>query len=216
MSGNIVNPNSLVDYTKNYAKLAANTAFGWQTGRTLINTDLNTFEFTMNNGNGNMYNYAGIIAGNGTVIIVGTTTNVNNPTLNPLPLIISGTNSNIYSGATTLTKGVLQLSRTNAISIPGDLIINNYSKEVVIWNASNQFSPNSNITMNCPNGILNIGTFQEKINRLTMINGSKISIGTLGVLTVNKLTYNNAVISTGTYTNSTLSFITGSGRVIVL
>ena len=216
VAGNISNPNSIIDYTTKYANLMANTSFGWQTSRTLINVYLNNFEFTMNNGNGNAYNYSGIIAGLGSVVITGTNTNVNNPALNPVPIVISGTNSNVYAGTTTLNKGVLQLSRTNAISIPGDLIINNYSKEVVIWGSSNQFSVNSNILMNCTNGILNISNYQDKINNLTMISGSTINTNTPGVLTVNKLTYGNVVYSSGTYTSVNSNFIVGGGKVVIL
>ena len=159
LAGNIDNPNSVIDYTKKYANLTANASFGWQTGTSSINVSLNNFQFTINNGNGNALNYLGIISGTGagTVVISGTNTNVNNPALNPIPVIFSGTNSNTYNGSTTLLKGILALSRTNAISIPGDLIVNNYSKEEIRWLQSNQFSPTSNLTMNCTGGILNVG-----------------------------------------------------------
>jgi hypothetical protein len=129
---------------------------------------------------------------------------------------LSGTNSNIYKGITTLTKGVLQLGRINATAIPGDLIINNFSKEVINWNGSDQFAPTSNIYMNCINGILNIGNFQEKINVLVMVSGSQINTGPQGILIVNKLTYNNVNLSSGTYNNTNCTFINGTGKVIVM
>ena len=212
INGIINNPNSIINNTKNYAFLTANTTFGWQTNKTSINVFLNKFNLTLNNGNGNNFEYSGSIKGNGNIIIIGSNTNVPNPK----PVILSGSLSNNYIGTFILTKGVLQLSKNNAVCIAGDLTINNFSKETVLWNTSFQFSINSNINMNCVNGVLNIGNFQDKINNLNMVLGSTIITDNLGVLTVNQFIYNKIALPTGVYTSKNKNFIFGNGKIVVL
>jgi hypothetical protein len=211
-SGIIVNPNSVMQATKKYGMLIGNGGFGWQTGKTSINIVLNGFELTFDNGNGNMFNYAGAISGNGKVIIKGTSTK----TTKPAPLVLSGNTSNTFVGPLQVIQGVVELAKIDSIAIPGDLIINDFANEEIRWSQSNQFSPISNIIMNCKNGIINIGGYQDSVDNVTMANGSKIVTKLGGVLKINKLIYDDAQVNAGTYGNSDLPFIMGDGNVIIL
>ena len=211
-SGMIANPNTVMQAVKKYGMLIGNGGFGWQTGKTLVNVVLNGFELTFDNGNGNMFNYAGAISGNGKVIIKGTSTK----TAKPTPLVLSGNTSNTFVGPLQVIQGVVELAKIDSIAIPGDLIINDFANEEIRWTQSNQFAPNSNIIMNCKNGILNIGGCQDAVDNVTMANGSKIVTTLGGVLKINKLIYDDAHVNAGTYGNSDLPFIIGDGTVIIL
>jgi autotransporter-associated beta strand protein len=63
-------------------------------------------------------------------------------------LTLSGTASNTYSGQTILKDGALNLNKTNAIAVPGDLIFDGTTASVVRLIRSNQLSSTSNVIWN--------------------------------------------------------------------
>lgn len=216
--GEITDPNMTIRQDQ-FGNLMGDGTFGWKTKKTSINLATNGFIFTLDNGNGNYLEYSGVISGPGSVHIDGTPY-----WANFVSVVLSGSMPNTYTGKMILLKGQLEFAKNNnIICVNGDLIVNNYSGnnsnniagEQLIWRNSYQFNPLSNIQFNSQNGIINLNNKFEKINILNMINTSKINLGS-GILTVNKLIYNNFIYDAGIYNSTNLTFVSGFGQIIVL
>ena len=93
---------------------------------------------------------------------------------------LAGANANTFTGTTTVNDGTLNLNKTGAVAIPGDLVIGDTSSgalsDAVQLQANNQLAATSNITMNA-DGILgfNAGVTQT-IATLTMVGGAVDSV----------------------------------------
>lgn len=89
-------------------------------------------------------------------------------------LTLSGSNSNTYSGMTTVNAGDLTLNKSgSAVAIAGDLTLNGGS---VTLAASEQIANSSSITLN--GGTLNLDANDESANTLTLSANSTIDFGT--------------------------------------
>ena len=148
-----------------------------QTFRTAGNFAL-VFNSTVNtNGNlltvdaaqGNVL-FFGVISGSGGLTKTGAST-----------LRLNGTLANIYSGATTVSAGSLELGKTAGVNaIAGALNVSGTAS--VVWQAGNQIANTSAVALT-GNSVLNLNGFSDSIGSLSLSAGT-VQTGA-GVLTLN-------------------------------
>jgi fibronectin-binding autotransporter adhesin len=124
-------------------------------------------------------NFEGVIAGAGNGITLGNLEAI---------FTLSGTNSNTYTGLTSVTGGELDLDKTGgAVAVPGNLSIDAGGSQeggtLVKLVASNQFAPTSGISIT-GFGQLELNGQSSTVASLTLANGSISSSTPGGNLTV--------------------------------
>lgn len=127
-------------------------------------------------------------------------TGLNLAKIGPGTLVFSGVGNNQYTGTTTVTQGILRLSKTGATAVPGPLVIGTSTATAarVELTANNQISNTAAVTVNS-DGQLLLQDNQDTIGPLTVALGSvNLGAGATGLLTVNGLlTMTGGTISTG-------------------
>lgn len=112
------------------------------------------------------FNHPGIMSGTGTLTKSGDS-----------GLVLSGASSNTYSGGTHLVSGEIELGKTLATAIPGNIQIDGGKLTMA---AHNQIADSAAVTMN--GGLLDLSAYQDAIGSLSGTAGEvQISFGTLTV-----------------------------------
>lgn len=134
-----------------------------------IATDLNlgtathTITVTTNAANPEL-EIVGAISGTGGIIKAGLGT-----------LAFGGSTDNTYTGVTTVNEGLLQLSKTNAFAMQGNLVIgqNNAATptDTVRYTSGNQLRTTTTITVSS-SGVLNLNNFTDDIGSVNLIGGT--------------------------------------------
>ena len=217
ISGEVVNPNSSIG-SGNSARCIADAYFGWQTGTCSIDVDNNGFLFGLDSGNGNPLNYSGVISGSGNAwfkagpLYAGT---------KDVPIVLSGSSPNTYTGSSSITYGILQLNKTAGVNaIPGNITVGGDTADIngndrIVWLADNQIADSATITLQgTKNSYLMLDGHAETIAALVIGPNGSVDTGTGGELTAASLTLDGVVQPSGVYSDSE-SWITGSGQVII-
>ena len=151
--------------------------------------------------------YAGNISNNGTLIYSGTNAQTLSGEISGTgsltqnassQLLLTGNNS--YSGTTTISAGTIRLQNTasNSQTIVGDIAISGGQLTLA---ATNQIGDTASVTLT--SGSLELSTYNEIINSLTMSGGSLRR-------STNTLTLNSA----SSFTGGTLNFASNTARII--
>jgi len=201
VSGYITNPNSAIG-SSNSANLTGSATFGWQTSNCSIPVNTRTFAFALDSGDGNPYRYAGQISGDGSLTILAGGAN---------PVRIAGSTGNTYTGNTTVTKGAVNLEKTNGNALCGSVQVN--SPASLLWVSPNQIHDLSNVTL-AASTFLNLDGYSETINELRLVTGSTVYTGSGGVLKVSRL-FLNGVEQPQVGHGSGDGFVQGSGYIDV-
>ena len=99
-------------------------------------------------------------------------------------LTFTGSTENLYTGATTVLGGTLNLSKTSAISVAGPLVVGGGQHHATVnYTAPNQVGDAQPITVNAK-GTVNLNSFSDEVGALNL-NGGTLAIGTTGTLTIN-------------------------------
>lgn len=216
VSGYITNPNAEVG-SGNLANLVGDATFGWQMRDCGIPVRLNGYTFSIDSGGGNPMNYLGVISGSGTVRIAGAAAYSDN---HAVPVIISGTDPNLFTGDTVLQQGFLALDKTDGITaVPGRLLLGGNSAsenlgDTVIWASDEQVGDTSDIIMQGSQACwLDLNGHHETAGALIMSTAAGVKTGDGGTLLVASLIRDGVSMPNGNY-SSAEAWIEGSGAVI--
>ena len=213
-SGVIEDPNKTIP-TGYYGNLTSNSTLSWKTRTCSINMETNSFFLTLDNGNGNEFNYNGVISGKGGIRLIG----ASQTSTVGLPIKFGGTLPNTYAGYTFCQRGKIVLAKPDGvISLPSQLItiFNGGNNDELLWMSSDQINNNARINVISKQCKLTLGKNSEKIKELVLAIGSKIYVDSLGLLYVNSFTYGTTKYSDGIYTQTTSpTFIAGDGKLVV-
>ena len=193
------------------ARLTANATTYWAGTTAAAGVNLNGFQFTIDNGNGNTQTYNGAITGPGTLRIVG-----KGDASSTEDIMLGGTLANSPTGV-TLASGRCRLNKTAGVdALAGAITVNTGGTVRIQLLKSNQINDASTITSTAGSGafFLEMGGFSDTISGLAIKTGHQVQTGIGGVLTVTNLTVGGAVMPPGTYTSSS-AFVTGTGSVVV-
>ena len=193
------------------ARLTANATTYWAGTTAAAGVNLNGFQFTIDNGNGNTQTYNGAITGPGTLRIVG-----KGDASSTEDIMLGGTLANSPTGV-TLASGRCRLNKTAGVdALAGAITVNTGGTVRIQLLKSNQINDASTITSTAGSGAfyLEMGGFSDTISGLAIKTGHTVATGSGGVLTVTNLTVGGAVMPPGTYTSSS-AFVTGTGSVVV-
>ena len=218
ISGEVDDPNTIVG-AANSARCVADAFFGWKTGTCSIDVDNNGFLFGLDSGNGNPLNYSGVISGSGNAwfkagpLYAGT---------KDVPIVLSGSSPNTYSGSSSITYGILQLGKDAGVdAIPGDITVGGDTADIngndrIVWLADNQIADSATITMQgSQSSYLLLNGHSDSVFGLILTSNCLVHTGNGGTLQVLFLTLNGDPQADGTYTSSD-SWIAGSGTVEVV
>jgi len=218
ISGEVANPNGTIP-AGDSARCIADSFFGWQTGNCAIDVDNNGFLFGLDSGNGNPLNYSGVVSGGGGMYFKAGPAYAGTK---DVPVVISGSTPNTYSGASSITYGVLQLSKDGGVAaIPGDITVGGDTTDIngndkIVWTADNQIADTATITMQGTLASwLVLDGYSETVASLVVGAAGTVDTGVGGQLQTQTLSVNGTPMSAGTYTSSE-SWITGSGSVVVV
>jgi hypothetical protein len=218
ISGEVANPNTTVG-AGNSARCIADAYFGWQTGNCAIDVDNNGFLFGLDSGNGNPLNYSGVVSGGGGMYFKGGPAYAGTK---DVPVILSGSTPNTYAGASSITYGVLQLSKDAGVTaIPSDITVGGDTVDIngndkIVWTADNQIADTATITMQGTLASwLVLDGNADTVAGLVVGAAGMVDTGAGGQLQTQTLTVNGTPQSAGTYTSSE-SWIDGSGSVVVV
>ena len=194
------------------ARLTANATTYWAGTTAAAGVNLNGFQFTIDNGNGNTQTYNGAITGPGTLRIVG-----KGDASSTEDIMLGGTLANSPTGV-TLASGRCRLNKTAGVdALAGAITVNTGGTVRIQLLKSNQINDASTITSTAGSGAfyLEMGGFSDTISGLAIKTGHTVATGSGGVLTVTNLTVGGAVMPPCTYTSSS-AFVTGTGSVVVV
>ena len=209
-SGVMDNPNGTIPDGA-YGNLTADGKFYWQTGDCGIDVQTNGYTFTLDSGDGNPFNYSGVIYGTGSVEIKSARIGLD------VPVIISGSRANEYTGTTTALYGPVLLAKdAGAVSIPGDYIMKQSEQaDELRFGNDEQIADTATVTVESRAGKILTGQYTETIARLVMADGARIETSAGGRLVTGSFSYGGEEIPEGTYTSSNSSYVLGDGALIV-
>ena len=188
----------------NTGRLVGTTQTYWGSGGFSVPLDLNGNTLIIDAG-WNTPRYAtGAISGNGAVVISS----------NP-DLYIDGSTGNTYTGTTTISDASVTLSKTSGDALCSGPITMNAGVNL-IWAANDQISDSSDVALVGSGAVLNLAGHSDTIHGLSLDTGTSVDTGAGGVLTVTNLIVAGVTNAPGTYDSGNSSFVTGSGRVIVV
>ena len=174
--GYIEDPNTTYGGGVNY-NVVSNTVFGWKTGTISGNVNLNTNNFTMDTGGGNVARFSGSISGAGNFTWNGGGNGVGWQTT---ASYLSGASANTLSGTFTVSLGTLALAKTAGVdAIAGPLAIGGGANQAILrLDASNQIKDTSSITMtgSQPARIWTQG-YSDSVGTLRIQTKSEIDLG---------------------------------------
>jgi hexosaminidase len=136
------------------------------------------------------------------------------------PVELSGAASNSYTGATTLVRGVLKLSKpANAIAIPGDLIAGGTAAEnngdAVAWTADGQIAASAVVTLlGSQSSYLDLNGHAAAVGKVLLSKVAVIRTGNGGSLKVKQLFVDGQRLQDGTY-RTPQPWLDGTGTVTV-
>lgn len=194
------------------ARLTANAMTIYSGGNFAAGVNLNSFQFTIDNGGGNPQNYLGAITGPGTLRISGRF-----DASWAEDIMLGGTLANSPDGV-TLASGRCRLNKTAGVdALAGAVTVNTGGAVRLQLLKSNQINDASTITSTASSGAfyLELGGFSDTISGLNIKTGHLVSTGTGGVLTVSSLIVNGETLTGGPYTSGNSTFVTGGGSVVV-
>ncbi len=101
---------------------------------------------------------------------------------------MTGTASNVYTGTTAVSDGILQLNKTGAVAVSGNLVVGDDTTtasldDVAVLLQSNQLAATSKVTVNS-DGFFDLGNFTQTIAGLTMHGGEVSLTGPASQLTL--------------------------------
>lgn len=225
----------------NSARLVGETTTSWNSGGFSVDVDLNGNLLNLDSGGGNASNVSGAISGSGAIKI----TSVNWFSYGDDPaIVISGSQSNTYVGATDIVVGRVMLNKTpGADALTGNITVatnTNDGSARLAWGASNQINDDATLTVlataltgsEWPGmmdgdtklypaadhylNFLDLNGFSDSFASLNLGANVQVRTGTDGVLSVNSLTVDGSSYGPGTYTAGNASFVTGTGSVVVV
>ena len=179
----------------------------------------NSHALTLDSGGGNEWSVNGAIYGGGAVNIYGSNQNLS------VRVVFSGSDANAYTGATTITRGSLELNKPAGVTaIPGDLVKEPCGDHTdpavaaghddIVWDADEQIADTASVVINAAAARLLLGDHTETIRDLTLAGGAVISVNDGGRLNVTgTFMYNGSAVADGTYTSA--DWLTGGGTVVV-
>jgi hypothetical protein len=212
-SGQIQNPNATIP-AGDYGNLVGDGSFWWQTGTTSIDVETNGFIFTLNSGDGNNFNYGGVISGGGDVhFLMGPVWNgfANNP------MYVSGPNSNTYTGVSYVRYGRVEMIKPDGVNaLPGDVVVGGQGdNDRLRWGQNNQVADSASISM-LGNFVatLDLNGYTETVNEVNLAANSIVETGDGGILNVSSLIFDGAPLGPGQYDSSN-PFVLGTGFINV-
>ena len=122
--------------------------------------------------------------------------------------VYSGGSSNTYAGATTLSAGTLELSKTNASAIPAGLFIGNGVNQVLVQETASDQIDNSTTVTVINSGTLDLNNNSDAIYGVSMTGG--IVQTETGVLTIYGNVTTNASATTAVISGN-LALTTSNG-----
>ncbi len=150
-------------------------------------------------GDNSSTSYDGVISGTGGLTKVGSGT-----------FILTGTN--LFTGATTVNAGTLQLSGAGAtLGTTASVVVNSGTLK---WGAANQVKDTATVTLN--GGTLNFNGFSETMGTLSLSSSSTLNLGgTSSIVFADSSTqnWNSSILSVSNFSqlNNSLRFGTTSG-----
>ncbi len=216
LSGTLTQALDTVVGAGNSGRLTANTKvyFGGTTAAS--NVDLNSYQFTINNGGGNTQTYNGALTGPGTLQLNGRYAADWGPDIR-----LGGTVANSPTSV-TLTEGHIGLNKTAGVdALAGPITVNpaGYQTARIGLLKSDQINDASTITSTSGVGPFHfvMGGFNETISGLVIKTGDTVDTGSgaIGsVLKVTTLTVGGVSKPKGAYTASS-GFVIGTGYIDV-
>jgi Glycosyl hydrolase family 20, catalytic domain/Glycosyl hydrolase family 20, domain 2 len=195
----------------NIARLKAGSTFKLPEGDCSINVVTDDFPLMLV-ANGGKRRFNGLITGNGSVRIEGAADHQ--------PFEISGTHTNSYRGATTLSRGVLKLSKPGTVTaIPGDLTLGGSAVENkgdgVIWGADGQLLPSASVTLQGDQlSFLDVNGHKVALSKVKLSRAALIRTGQGGRLQVRQLFVDGKRLRDGVY-EAPQPWLEGTGTVAV-
>jgi lysophospholipase L1-like esterase len=197
----------------NSGRLTANTQSYWAGTNSVSDVDLNSFQFSLDNGGGNAQTYNGTLTGPGTIRINGRFDASWDPDIR-----LAGTVANTPTSV-VLNAGRVTLNKTDGVdALAGTITAASGTSTKRIWlQKSNQIHDDATIDSSSSGGLfeLVLNGFNERIAGLTLGAGHKVSTGIGGVLNVDSLTVDGVPMPKGAYSAGSHSFVTGTGYIDV-
>jgi autotransporter-associated beta strand protein len=113
-------------------------------------------------------------------------------------LRLAGNSNNTYAGKTTIADGTLQLAKSNAVAIAGQIEIGDGflfgGQDAIQWLAPHQIADTSTIFI-LSSGLLNLNGFSDTIGSLSGVGNVALGTGTLSIGANNLSTTYNGFIS---------------------
>jgi autotransporter-associated beta strand protein len=209
VSGAVDDPNRTVG-AGNIARLTAATTLKLPDGECSVNVADGDFPLTL--AAGGKSRFTGLLAGSGSLRIEAGA--------NHQPLELAGPHNNTYSGATTLARGVLKLSKSgSATAIPGNLTLGGSAAENkgdgVLWGADGQLTPTAVVTLQgAQPSFLDLDGHQAVLGKVSLSQAVQIRTGKGGTLHIKQLFVDGKRLKDGTYT-AQQPWLEGTGTVTV-
>jgi hexosaminidase len=206
----------------NIGNLIGDTKIGYPSSGGDIDIATNGFTLKLDSGDGNAFAYLGCISGKGSVEFYMGPSSTG---YQDAPLRLTGLKANTTSGKFLVKKGRVQLEKREGVdAISGDVIVGGQGfNDCLFWQNSHQLKDTVNIALldagNSGAAYLHLNGCQETAASLSMTANNKVrtdsTTGVGGELTVKALSVAGVAKPAGTYTAATVSWIEGTGKVIV-
>jgi hypothetical protein len=209
VSGAVDDPEKAIG-AGNIALLKAGTTFKLPEGDCSVHVATGEFPLTLSASG--KTRLGGMIAGHGGVRI--------DASGDHHPFEFAGPHGNTYQGATTLTHGVLKLSKpAHVTAIPGHLTLGGSAAENkgdgVIWTADDQLSPAAVVILQGTQpSFLDLDGHKESLSKVVLSRTAVIRTGKGGILRVKQLIVDGTRLKDGVYM-APQSWLEGTGTVHV-
>lgn len=164
---------SLTGGTLNVSATAGNGISAALGQQHVISSNINVLSaaYTITTNSADNVNLSGVFSGSATLAKAGTG-----------EVVLSGTNSNPFSGAVTINAGTVKLNKTpGATALAGGITIN---AGTLLWNQSNQLTTNTALIINNAASVVNLNSQTDTIGSLTVNTAGTYTLnGTLGLST---------------------------------
>lgn len=189
----------------NSGRLTGHATTFWNSNGFTVPIDLNGNTLEVNSGGGNEpFRAHGAISGSGTLIF---------DTVLAHKITVDAANA--YSGATLIRRGWVQMGSTaNQNNLLGTITVGQSSAGKLAWDADNQVSDSSDISLAVSGSSLVLNGFSEEIRDLHLLSGTSVDTGAGSVLKVANL-YIDGVLQPEIAVTPGDGFVTGSGYIEV-